>query len=454
LSFAIAAAIGATAVASCHCRARAVELRVATFVVDVTPPVGAPLCLGLVPRTTGVDDPLSARGVVLMAEGEAPVVLVAVDWVGIANESHVRWRRAIADACGTTPDRVAVQTLHQHDAPGCDMGAEAIAAGAGFGGELIDRNFSLNAVDQVAKGAERSLESAKLATHMAYGVGVVERVASNRRILGPDGKVAYQRMSSAGDRTLRELAEGTIDPQARAISFWDGDRPLAVLTYYATHPQSYYRTGKASADFVGMARSAREAAVAGVVHIHFNGASGNVAAGKYNDGNPARRAELAERLAAGLERAWRNSRRLPLRNLAFDWKTLEVRLPLASWMQRPELEQLLAARDATLVDRSLAARTLSYLDRYEAQPIVLSRLRIGPVDLLHLPGEPFVEYQLAAQQVCPGQFVCVAAYGDYGPGYIGLHRSYAEGGYETGRTSRVSPQVETTLTEAIQELGR
>lgn len=432
----------------------AVELRVASFCVDVTPPIGTPLCLGLVPRATGVDDPLSACGVVLLADGQQPVVLVAVDWVGIANESHRRWREAIAQACGTTPERVAVHTLHQHDAPGCDLGAEAIAAEAGCTGKLMDREFSLQMIDRVAQAAGESLAKAQRATHIGYGSGVVERVASNRRILGLDGKVAHQRMSSSGIR-LREMPEGTIDPLVRMVSFWNEDAPLAVLTYYATHPQSYYRTGKASTDFVGLARLAREAALPGVPHVHFNGASGNVAAGKYNDGTPPRRGELAERLAAGLEQAWKNVRKTPLEELEFDWKTEAVRLPLADWVERCELEQLVSRTEGPLIERLQAARALSFLGEDEAQrPIVLSRLRIGSIDWLHLPGEPFVEYQLAAQQLQPERFVCVAAYGNYGPGYIGLHRSYAEGGYEAGRPSRVAPHVEATLMEAIQKLCR
>ena len=75
-----------------------------------------------------------------------------------------------------------------------------------------------------------------------------------------------------------------------------------MLSYYATHPQSYYGQGGVSYDFVGMARAQRESALPGVPHIHFNGASGNVAAGKYNDGSPANRAVLASRLAAGMSR--------------------------------------------------------------------------------------------------------------------------------------------------------
>jgi len=51
--------------------------------------------------------------------------------------------------------------------------------------------------------------------------------------------------------------------------------------------------------------------------------------------------------------------------------------------------------------------------------------------VLHMPGELFVEYQLAAQRMRPNDTVCMAAYGDYGPGYIGTQIAYTQGGYET-----------------------
>jgi len=69
-----------------------------------------------------------------------------------------------------------------------------------------------------------------------------------------------------------------------------------------------------------------------------------------------------------------------------------------------------------------------------------------------MPGELFVEYQLAAQKMRPDDFVAMAAYGDYGPGYIGLQRSYSQGGYETGVVSRVAPQVEQVLMDAMRSL--
>ncbi|MFO0864136.1 MAG: hypothetical protein U0744_05685 [Gemmataceae bacterium] len=62
----------------------AAPLRVGVFEADVTPPIGTPLCDALVGPAKEIVDPLAARGIVLLGEGE-PIVLVALDWVGIGN---------------------------------------------------------------------------------------------------------------------------------------------------------------------------------------------------------------------------------------------------------------------------------------------------------------------------------------------------------------------------------
>jgi hypothetical protein len=88
----------------------------------------------------------------------------------------------------------------------------------------------------------------------------------------------------------------------------------------------------------------------------------------------------------------------------------------------------------------------------EGHAITVAQLRIGPIDILHMPGERFVEYQLAAEKLRPDRFICMAAYGDYGHGYIGTNGAYAQGGYETGPVSRVSPRAEPVLTDVIHQL--
>jgi hypothetical protein len=117
------------------------------------------------------------------------------------------------------------------------------------------------------------------------------------------------------------------------------------------------------------------------------------------------------------------------------------------------LEAQLRQRDPKLVLQGNASR-LSWLRRVQAgHKIDLSCLRAGKVRILHMPGELFVEYQLAAKAKRPDLFVAMAAYGDYAPWYIGTAVAYEEGGYETEpRSSNVSPAAEKVLMAGIERL--
>jgi hypothetical protein len=117
------------------------------------------------------------------------------------------------------------------------------------------------------------------------------------------------------------------------------------------------------------------------------------------------------------------------------------------------LVNLLENTSAKASDRVRAARDLIWARRTKAQhAITLSCLKLGSTYVVHMPGELFVEYQLAAANMRPTDTVCMAAYGDYGPGYIGTEVAYSQGGYETSYVSRVAPGVEHVLTEGMQAL--
>ena len=428
-------------------------LRVAVFLADATPPLGSPLCNGNVKPAMEIVSPLTARGVVLLGAGD-PIVLCAFDWVGIGNGSYDAFRESIAKAVGTSADRVALHTLHQHDAPGSDFATERLLAEHGLARKYSNPDFDADVMERVAKAAAESLNSAQPVTHVGLGSGVVERVASNRRILGPNGKVVLQRQSSGGRNPAAAAApEGTIDPLVRLVAFWNGDKPVTALTYYATHPQSYYGRGGVNWDFVGMARLTREKMLSGVPHIHFDGAGGNVAAGKYNDGAKERRTELARRLADGMKLAWDSQKKRPIEAKDVSWSVKPVSLPVRDTLVESELLTKLKDEKQTTKTRLRAGRDLIFARRMKAgHHIPLSCLKLDRASILHMPGELFVEYQLAAQQMRPDDFVAMAAYGDYGPGYIGTEIAYSQGGYETGIVSRVAPGVEHVLIPAIKEL--
>ncbi len=425
-------------------------VKLATFCIDASPPVGSPLAYD---PCEEVLIPLTCRGVILLPPNQKPIVLCSVDWIGIANDCNKCFRRALAEAVGTVPERVAVHTVHQHDAPECDLSANQILEKYGINKEFYDPEFLRSVIQRAQKAAAKAIQQAQPVTHIALGQAKVEKVASNRRILGPDGKVQYVRWTACKDPKVRAAPVGVIDPYLKLIAFWNEDKPLVALTYYACHPQSYYRTKKANPDFPGIARNQRQKET-GVLHIHFDGAGGNIGAGKWNDGSPENRPILAARVAKAMKQAWENARKEPLKPEEVGWKVVSVALPPAPHLEEKKLLEILKDEKKATRTRKQAARDLAWLRRCLAgERIDLMCLRLGRARILHMPGELFVEYQLTAQQMRPDLFVAMAAYGDYGPGYIGTRIAYWEGGYETSpRASRVAPDVEDVLLAAIRQL--
>ena len=241
------------------------HLRVGVFETDVTPPIGSPVAYAI---TRSIVDPLSARGMVLFIDDQKPVVLCAVDWIGISNEGHEVWEKKLAEAAHTTIDRVSVHALHQHDGVNCDFTMENIMNEYHIKPPEFDTTFLYKAIQNVADAVAVAFNNPQEVTHIGFGEAKVEKVASNRRILlGDSGKVSMIRWSSGNDSATMAAPEGLIDPWLKCLSLWNNEKPIAVITYYATHPNSYYGKGDVTCEFVGIARNRREKSL-GLPHIH------------------------------------------------------------------------------------------------------------------------------------------------------------------------------------------
>lgn len=425
------------------------DIRIGTFDLDASPPMGHPLCGGWIKPVVGQDDPLRLRGIVLLGVDD-PIVISSLDWTGVLNESHRLWTERLAEAAGTSPDRVALHCVHQHNAPFVDLVGNRLLRESGADPLLFDERFVEGLMARSASAVAEAVKSADRVDLLGVGSAEVDRVACNRRVIGPDGKIKFTRTSATRDPEARAEPVGTIDPTLRSISFFRAGLPVARLYYYTTHPMSYYGDGRVSADFVGLARARRDADEAGTLHLYFTGCAGNVTAGKFNDGSPENRVVLTDRVYEAMAAADASAEDHPLDLLS--WTTLPIRFDAREDLDLDRLLAVVRDTNASTVDRNRNAMTCSWLMRLQTgRPILLGKLDTNAASVIHLPAETFVEYQLFARSLSGAFPLAVAAYGDGGPWYIPLERSYGEGGYEPS-VSWVSTMSEPIYKSKLEEL--
>jgi hypothetical protein len=423
--------------------------RLSSFVADVTPPVGNPLFNGMPERARVIDDPLQARGIVLLGSGK-PLVLVAVDWCEIRNESYDRWRSVLAQAAHTDKERVLVSCIHQHDAPYSDLVAQKLLKANHVDQDLCDPEFDERTIERVAAALGKSLEKPQPITHIGTGQGKVEMVASNRRYVTPDGKVSFQRVSGEHDPVVRNMPTGLIDPWLKTISFWNGETPVASLSCYSTHPMTYYGKGEVSWDFPGVARALREKEMSSVAQIYFSGCSGDTMAGKFNDGNHQNRPILAERLHQGMLAAWNSTKRHALSKIDFRCAPMKLKPRQGPGFSLEDFTRTLADARQSALERFDAALGLSWRKRVDSgHHIDVPAIDFGPAQIVLMPAESFVQYQLWAQALRPDSFVMTLGYGECAPGYIPTAQSVSEG-YNDHYSWIAFPECEATMREALR----
>ncbi len=420
--------------------------RIAPFVCDVTPPLGTPIYSSYKPLAT-IEHPLLAKGVIL-EDGGGRYVLCAIDYCWLCNSTYDLFRQRIAEAAGTEISHVAVQTVHQHTAPLVDTAALRLLEALPDTPRLPKPALFDEMAGRVAEAVKKALGVLQPYDQVGLSRAKVERVASNRRVPIGEGKVGF-RASSCKDPKFIALPEGVIDPFLKTISFARDGKPIARLHYYTTHPQSFYGDPRATYDFPGMARE-RLQKEEGVFQMYFTGCAGDVACGKYNDASPEAREGLYLRLYAGMKASAGTAKYGPAEDIA--WSSVPLLLTPrndARWSREDAEATMKNAKESGL-KRLYATMFVTWHDR-AATPIELTKFRMGKASVIHLPGEPMIDFQLYAQNLRPDEFVAVAAYGDNGPAYICLEKAFAEGGYEPG-AAHVVPESEAVFREAIRKL--
>jgi hypothetical protein len=419
-------------------------LKLGTFTMDCTPPVGSRIWFGKVEKATGVRDPLHLRGFVLAGDSTRHVV-AALDYLGLTNSAYDILAAALAAAAQVPAEQVIVHCIQQHDAPLLDFELDPILKA-----ENYSRSWWEEVARQCGEAARACLSDLRTIAAVGRGESRLYGYASNRRVLGPDGKVRGSRWSRCDDESIRNAPVGTIDPMLRTVAFRDpAGTILGSMTFYASHPQVSSGRGLFSADAPGEALRLVSKRRAGL-HAFFTGPGGNVTAGKYTsftdlEGNLL---NFGRRLADGI--------RLNLRGLTWEpveraeWRVISFPFP-----RQPQTEEKLKAAFAspasTGTEKLGAALMLSCIAYPRNANFQIALLTLGRARILFVPSEPFVEYQLFAQSVCPDQFIAMADNCGLNFSYLPLASQMDEGGYETS-ISWCSREFEPRFKAAITEL--
>lgn len=429
------------------------EMKIGHFQIDVTIPLNH-RCMGVLPqKSKTIADNLDLHGFVLLGDQD-PVVFVAVDWCEIRNKSYDQWRERLAKVAKTGPERVLLSSLHQHDAPVIDAGAQELLDQVGLIGELFDPAFHEDAISRAEVALAQAIEEAKPLTHLGYAESMVREVASNRRVVDGTGKVSFARGSSSGrDPFFRETDAGLIDPMLRTISFWSHDQCVVEYHAYATHPMSYYGRGEVTSDFVGLARK-RLARLDRSIHpIYASGCSGDVTAGKYNDGSQQAREELTTKIFDAMLTNRNATKKIEVTN---GWRFRSIELEL-QYTQTPNLQkdfmlQELKDTNAPVEKRILAAMGLASWNRTveNSKPIDMPCIDFGVARVILFPGEAFVGYQHLAQKLSGEVPVIPIGYGECWTGYVPTSAAFDDGFNESWLW--VAPGAEEKIQQGLSKL--
>jgi len=423
-------------------------MRIATFAIDITPPVGHPLAYGVNKRIYGRQ---WLRGVVC-DDGQQRVVMAAADVIALGATAHRCWRAAIAKQAICPVANVILHAVHQHDALIFLSEADDERRAVGWNDGADPRWYQRLA--RVIGDGMRSQLSSEVWREAQVGSAEarVDGVASNRRLLGENGRIRATRWSRCAIPAVKQEPVGLIDPLLRTIAFRDTTgKVLASCHFYGSHPQVASGREMAGPDLPGEALAQLSRQREGF-HIWFTGAAGDITAGKYTFTDPEKSlAVLGMRLATAMARNLDHLDDHGRGSVTLCRKRAHLALQFPGGLKG--LRQRLKT-NTNPANFFPALHLALWRRRAEWGRPWLTRLSLAPgVHVLSLPSEVVIHYQLFAQAQVPEQFVACATMGEYLHGYIPTDAMFAQGGYEP-EVSPCAPGVQAGLEAGIAAILR
>jgi len=434
-------------------------LRAGAALVDITPPPGTHLSgsgCGEHRPAQSVIDPLYAKAIVFEA-GDRRMCIVTLDVTIVTGEYTERIRSAISENTGVPERAIMVHAIQTHSAPS-------------LGYFMLDEDFPLETTPETEylRGAEAAYgdlaaeAAVRAATEAAsrlqpvrigLGRGIRGDLAFNRRGVLRDGTIGMPKpqgreVQPFGITDLCYL-EGPIDPEVGVCCIQDMDmKPLAFLLHYTCHPVNVFGHGETycavSSDWPGVwTQEVQEQFGSDVVPLVVNGCCGNI--NPWHPFDPECRPdhrrmgrELA-RMSEGIVHSMTFAEGATL-----GWQTEEIPLEYRDIPPERlrEVEEILQ-RDPQPpraengeVDpiwfRAASTRSVELCRQREPEfAYEIQVFRVSDLAIVGLPGEPFVEGQLAIKTRSAAPYVFGAHLTTHYVGYLPTREAYAREGHET-----------------------
>ena len=445
------------------------KLKVGFATVNVAPPLGIPIQGYYIPRHAKgfLDDPVV--DVLVLECDDNRVAMISIPVCTFPKALSDPWMEQIEAVTGIAKSNIFLSATHTHTGGGVrpngkgDAEEEMITAYRDFMGQRV--------VDAV-KLAIDNIKPAK----MGYITGwAPERVAYIRRYLMKDGTTFT--CPPIDDPNI-DHALGELDQRVHVLRFDQEDGQSIVLVNYGLHADTI--NGELiSGDWPVWMAKTLDKALDGVKTIFFNGAEGDVGStnvhpsgGDMNDTeisfdnemkSPGMARFVGRALAGTVLQVYDKVCYVDVDDLHITEKLVDI----PSNMPKPEDMPLAhhyvqlhkEGRDDEIPYKAMqlttavaeATRMVLLENGPEFFTLNLTGLKIGPVVLVGIPGEPFTDIGVEIKKAEGWELIMPVCLTNGAMGYFPMMSAYDEGGYEA-KSSRFKAGVAEIIIEKAKEL--
>ena len=445
------------------------QLKVGYSSVVANPPLGIGIDGYYVPRfAKGNLDDIGVRAMAL-TQGDTKIILLSVDACMVGEKTVAEYSAMIEKETGVPADNIFLSATHTHTGPFLapttmfEADPEPILAYSQFLGT------------KVAEAAKLALEDVKPA-RMGYIVGYApERVAYIRRYKMKDGSTWT--CPPINDPNI-DYPIGTLDQRVNVLRFDREGAETVVLVNYGVHTDTV-NGEMLSADWPAWMAKTLDKALDGVKCMFICGAQGDVGStnvhpsgGDMNDTeisfdnemkSPGMARFVGRALAGTVLQVYDKVNYVDDVEISITNDYIKVPSNMPAPEQLPLAKEYKAYHDAgrddlipyTAMELTTVVAEAIRMCELENGPedftVRLTGVKVGPVALVGIPGEPFTDVGVAIKDTPGWELILPCALTNGYLGYFPMQSAFDEGGYEA-RTSRFRGGVAERIIQGGKDL--